>query len=75
MTQSAVSTLTLNVEGMGCGACAAKIEKALGALDAIQNVSIDLGSKQASIRYLAPLTPAAIIEAIQTAGYDAAISA
>lgn len=69
MTHSASSTVLLSVDGMGCGACVAKIEKTTKAIDGVSTVHVDLANKQVSVGFSAPADATAIAKAIDDAGY------
>lgn len=57
------------VEDMSCAHCVATIEKSVKALDAGAMVTCDLGAKTVAVDSAAD--PAAIIGALDAAGYDA----
>ena len=62
--------LTLKIDGMTCGHCVARVEKALSKLDGVHVSRVDVGS--AEIDYDPARTPfASIREAIDDAGYTA----
>ncbi|HYX26616.1 MAG TPA: heavy-metal-associated domain-containing protein [Thermoanaerobaculia bacterium] len=62
--------LTLQIDGMSCGHCVARVEKALSRLDGVHVRRVDLGS--AEIDYDPARTPfAQIRQAIDDAGYTA----
>ena len=44
-------TMVVLVEGMHCGHCAARVEKALSALSGVKGAKVDLASKKATIKY------------------------
>ena len=73
MTNSASSTVLLAVDGMGCGACVAKIEKTAKVVEGVSTVSVDLANKQASIGFSAPADATTIAKAIDAAGYETTI--
>ncbi len=60
----------LNVR-MSCGSCAARIERALRAVDGVAEVQVHLGEKQAVVRHDASAPTAALLDALRQAGYDA----
>ncbi len=41
--------ITLNIEGMTCAACSARIEKSLGKLDGVQEVNVNLLANKAGV--------------------------
>lgn len=62
--------LTLKIDGMSCGHCVARVEKALARLDGVHARRVVIGS--AEIDYDPARTPfARIREAIDDAGYTA----
>jgi copper ion binding protein len=62
--------LTLKIDGMSCGHCVARVEKALFKLEGVRVRRVDVGS--AEIDYDPDRTPfARIREAIDDAGYTA----
>ena len=62
--------LTLRVDGMTCGNCRARVERALNALEGVAGADVNLATERARIVYLPEvLDPPAIAEAIRGAGY------
>jgi copper ion binding protein len=62
--------LTLQIDGMTCGHCIARVEKSLAKLDGVQVRRVNVGS--AEIDYDPARTPfARIRQAIDDAGYTA----
>ena len=62
--------LTLRVDGMTCGNCRARVERALHTLDGISAADVNLATERARIVYLPEiLDPPEIAEAIRNAGY------
>jgi copper chaperone CopZ len=62
--------LTLKIDGMSCGHCVARVEKALSKLDGVVVHRVEVGA--AEIAYDPARTPfARIREAIDEAGYTA----
>ncbi len=60
---------TLLVEGMSCGHCEMAVKKALGGLDGVDTVSVDLASKKVEVEG-SNLVDSLIKEAVEDAGYD-----
>ena len=58
-----------NVTGMSCAACAARVEKAVGAVAGVESVSVSLLTNAMGVEGSAD--PAAIIAAVENAGYGA----
>jgi Cu+-exporting ATPase len=71
MTQLSLQEITIPVDGMTCGGCAASVERALRKLPGVARVMVDLPKKQANIVY--DPNQADLVEfqnAVQTAGYS-----
>jgi copper chaperone CopZ len=65
-----MENLTLKIDGMSCGHCVARVEKALKKLDGVHVGRVEIGA--ADITYDPAKTPfAKIREAIDDAGYTA----
>ncbi|MFQ4140094.1 heavy-metal-associated domain-containing protein [Nodosilinea sp. PGN35] len=62
-----MTTLSVTVPDMACGACVSTIAEAIHAIDPTAQVKTDLTSKAVDID--ASVTAAALTEAIQQAGY------
>ena len=60
----------MTIEGMTCGHCKARVEKALSNLADVSAVEVDLKAKTATIELADTLSDAALIEAVDDAGYD-----
>ncbi|HWQ89355.1 MAG TPA: copper chaperone CopZ [Desulfitobacteriaceae bacterium] len=62
---------TLSVRGMSCSHCENSIKKAVGALNGVYEVRVDLAGKKVTVDYdPAKVNIAAIREAIEDQGYD-----
>ncbi|MHB1036334.1 MAG: heavy metal translocating P-type ATPase [Pirellulales bacterium] len=61
----------LNVEGMHCASCVARVEKALAGVPGVAAARVNLAIEQASIDFQPPATPEALISAIERIGYKA----
>ena len=60
------------IHGMTCATCAGRVEKALAAVPGVQRAEVNLATEQASVEGPAGLLhPAALIAAVQDAGYGA----
>jgi Cu2+-exporting ATPase len=62
---------TFPVLGMGCAACAGKVDKALNRLEGVQSAAVNFASATATVRYNPSETsPELFKKALQDAGYD-----
>ncbi|MBS0307347.1 MAG: copper-translocating P-type ATPase [Proteobacteria bacterium] len=63
----------LHIEGMTCASCVARVEKALGKVDGVLAVSVNLATENARVKTagIAPL--AALLAAVDAAGYHATV--
>ncbi|MFJ4158542.1 heavy metal translocating P-type ATPase [Microbacterium testaceum] len=73
-TDSPTSTAeaVLDIEGMTCASCVARVEKRLGRVDGVE-AAVNLATETARVRYPADLDPAALVAAVRSAGYDATV--
>ncbi len=62
--------LNLQIEGMHCASCVGRVERALRGVPGVAEASVNLATEQAQIRLAAPVDRAALVEAIQGAGFD-----
>jgi Cu+-exporting ATPase len=69
-----METLTLPVLGMTCASCQHHVEEALRSAAGVKSAHVDLMANRASVVFDPAITaPAALIEAIRAAGYDAVL--
>jgi copper ion binding protein len=67
----AKETRTLNVEGMSCSHCENAVMKAVGALDGVKSVAVDLKGKKVTVEFDSEkLTVDTIKVTIEDQGYD-----
>ncbi|WP_295775114.1 cation-translocating P-type ATPase [uncultured Microbacterium sp.] len=62
----------LEIEGMTCASCVARVEKRLQRLDGV-SASVNLATESARVDYPSGLDAAALIAAVREAGYDARV--
>jgi len=68
------ATVELDLEGMTCAACAARIEKVLNRLEGVE-ASVNFATEKASVRFAPQATDAMkLIDAVRDIGYDAHVS-
>ena len=64
-----------NVTGMTCSACSARVEKAVGKLEGIHSVTVNLLTNSMKAEYDdSVLTSDGIVEAVVKAGYGASVA-
>ncbi len=61
---------SIKIKGMSCQHCVMAVTKALGALEGIKNVQVDLKSGVATYEEVKPVDPQKIAAAIKKAGYE-----
>jgi copper chaperone len=61
---------TIKVKGMSCQHCVMSVKKALGRLEGIQNVAVDLPRGEVSFDNTKGPAPDQITKAIEDAGYE-----
>ncbi|EWS62092.1 Copper-exporting P-type ATPase A [Methylibium sp. T29-B] len=67
----ATTETTLQVEGMTCASCVARVEKALLKVPGVEGAMVNLATEKASIRALSTVPVTALKAAIEKAGYSA----
>lgn len=69
---AACATVDLDIEGMHCAACVTRIEKFLKRVDGVSDASVNLATNRARVSYdPGRAAPAALIGAVERAGYQA----
>ena len=64
--------VSLSIGGMTCGACVARIENKLNALDGVE-AQVNLATERARVRIPPGTSPAVVIERIESAGFTAEV--
>ncbi|MDM1271975.1 MULTISPECIES: heavy metal translocating P-type ATPase [Acinetobacter] len=72
---SVVFRETLSIQGMTCASCVGRVEKALKKVDGVEQANVNLATEQAVVESSAPLDRAALVKAIERAGYDVVVAA
>lgn len=65
-----VAALDLPIEGMTCGACAARVERALNKLDGV-TATVNFATEQAHVELTGAASPTHVVTAVEEAGYRA----
>ena len=73
VTTSAAASLEVAIEGMTCASCVGRVEKALKSVPGVTNAVVNLATEKATIQGSA--AAAALVAAIENAGYDAKLIA
>ena len=62
--------LMLQVHGMTCGSCSARVEKALLKVAGVSSATVNLATQQAFVRGLGSLQRQSLVGAVESAGYS-----
>ncbi|WP_315551810.1 heavy metal translocating P-type ATPase [Microbacterium aurum] len=73
-TDDARAQAVLDIEGMTCASCVARVEKRLQRLDGV-TAAVNLATESARVDYPAALDADALVAAVREAGYDAHVRA
>ena len=65
----ATETASLAVEGMTCASCVGRVERALKAVPGVAEANVNLATERAEVTFTGAPDPAALIAAIDAAGY------
>ena len=69
-TPAHAQQVEIPIEGMTCAACVSRVERALAATEGVEQASVNLVTKRASVRFdPARVEPGAMATAIEDAGY------
>ena len=71
ITDVATQEVALQVQGMTCASCVARVEKALLKVPGVASASVNLATDQATVRALTTVPTSALEAAIEKAGYAA----
>lgn len=70
--QSSMKTVVIQVEGMSCVACAARVKKTLTSIAGVGDVQVSLAERNARVRFdPSRLAPDRLVAAINGLGYNA----
>ncbi len=64
-------TIRLDVEGMRCGGCAGKVERALAQVPGVTRATVDLAARRATVEAEPAVEAAQLVAALATLGYAA----
>ncbi|HKS14563.1 MAG TPA: heavy metal translocating P-type ATPase [Pseudomonas sp.] len=63
----------LLIGGMTCASCAGRVERALGKLPGVQQVSVNLANERAHIQTSGNIDDSVLLQAVERAGYSASL--
>ncbi len=63
--------ITLDIAGMTCASCVARVEKVLSRVPGVQRAEVNLATERASIHATQGVTADSLANAVRAAGYDA----
>jgi Cu+-exporting ATPase len=66
-------SITLAISGMTCASCSARVEKALNKVPGVLDASVNLATEQATVKLARGTSAAALIAAVERAGYGATL--
>lgn len=59
----------ISIEGMSCGHCAGRVTDALGKIDSVENVNVNLVEKNATVELSQNVEDIQLKEAVHAVGY------
>lgn len=68
-----MTTTDLDLRGMTCASCAARVERGLNALDGV-NATVNFAIERAHVEHEAHVSAQDLVRAVETAGYRAAVA-
>ncbi|MGZ2746384.1 heavy metal translocating P-type ATPase [Burkholderia stagnalis] len=73
LASAALNTIVLTVEGMHCGGCTGRVQRALADVPGVVDATVDLDGGSATVNAQDTVDPARLIAAVGEAGYRAAL--
>ncbi|QGZ63712.1 heavy metal translocating P-type ATPase [Paraburkholderia acidisoli] len=71
IAERADTVAELEIRGMTCAACATRVEKALAKVPGVTRASVNLATEKATVAASEGVGPAALVAAVEKAGYEA----
>ncbi|MBJ9749060.1 heavy metal translocating P-type ATPase [Burkholderia cepacia] len=75
LASTALHTIELSVDGMHCGGCTGRVQRALAAVPGVVEAAVDLDAHAATVTAQETVDAARLIEAVGAAGYGASVRA
>ena len=73
LASAALQTVELTVDGMHCGGCTGRVQRALAAVPGVVEAAVDLDAHAATVTAHDAVEPAQLVDAVCAAGYRAAV--
>ena len=73
-TEERPRTIDLDIEGMTCASCVARVEKVLQREEGVEEVAVNLATNRARVKTTRPVPAERLIERVRRAGYGASES-
>ncbi len=68
--EAVIQQFDLNIEGMTCASCVARVEKALKKVDQVLDAQVNLATEKAHVTAIRPLAVSQLVKAVQKAGFN-----
>lgn len=73
LASAALHTIELGIDGMHCGGCTGRVQRALAAVPGVVEATVDLDTHTATVTAHDTVEAAQLVEAVGAAGYRAAV--
>ncbi|WP_321859498.1 heavy metal translocating P-type ATPase [Burkholderia cenocepacia] len=73
LASAALQTIELSVDGMHCGGCTGRVQRALAAVPGVVDATVDLDAHAATITAQDTVEPGRLVDAVREAGYRATV--
>ncbi|RQU13561.1 Cu(2+)-exporting ATPase [Burkholderia cenocepacia] len=73
LASAALQTIELGVDGMHCGGCTGRVQRALAAVPGVVDAAVDLDAHAATVTAQETVTAGQLVDAVREAGYRAAV--
>ncbi|WP_080429828.1 heavy metal translocating P-type ATPase [Burkholderia ubonensis] len=73
LASAALNTIVLTVDGMHCGGCTGRVQRALAGVPGVVDAAVDLADRSATVSAHDTVDPARLVEAVSDAGYRATL--
>ncbi|WP_080681194.1 MULTISPECIES: heavy metal translocating P-type ATPase [Burkholderia] len=73
LASAALQTIELSIDGMHCGGCTGRVQRALAAVPGVVDAAVDLDAHAATVTAQETVEPGRLVDAVREAGYRAAV--